>query len=189
MVHPSRSSNPRPTLQHLPNLQHPRPKKWTVLALVGIDVAALSQTSTGTLPSWILNNCPTCTPPVNFGCTSYDENSHCGRWWYSEDLNSSFTLVQAGNPPISFAQHHLSTRIKQSHRNPSHSHVVDCIVAKTRVVIHGPGMRIFLALLFRHQADTQTEACEPGCRSSATLAAIADMHCLLQVPFAKFSSG
>ena len=72
-------------------------KKWTVLALVGIDVAALSQTSTGTLPSWVLNNCPTCTPPVNLGCTSYDENSHCGRWWYSEDLNSSFTLVQAGN--------------------------------------------------------------------------------------------
>lgn len=70
---------------------------WTVLALVGIDVAALSHTSTGTLPAWVLKNCPTCTPPVNFGCTSYDARSQCGRWWYSQDLNSSFTLVQTGN--------------------------------------------------------------------------------------------
>ena len=91
--------------------------------------------------------------------------------------------------PIPFAQYHLSTRMKQSHRNPSHSHVVDCIIAKPRVVIIGRGIRVFLALLFRHQADTQVEACEPGCRSSAALAAIADMHCLLQVPFAEFSSG
>ena len=71
---------------------------WTVLALVGIDVAALSQNSTGTLPRWALKSCPTCTPLVNFGCTNYDVNGMCGRWWYSEDLNSSFTLVQAGNP-------------------------------------------------------------------------------------------
>ena len=71
---------------------------WTVLALVGIDVAALSKSPTGTLPGWVLNDCPTCTPPVNLDCTSYDENSQCGRWWYSEDLNSSFTLVQASNP-------------------------------------------------------------------------------------------
>lgn len=70
---------------------------WTVLTLVGIDVAALAQNSTGTLPAWVLRDCPTCSTPVNFGCTSYDENSQCGRWWYSEDLNSSFTLVQAGN--------------------------------------------------------------------------------------------
>ena len=70
---------------------------WTVLALVGIDIAALSQTTTGTLPAWALSNCPTCKPPVNFGCTGYDANSQCGRWWYSEDLNSSFTLIQAGN--------------------------------------------------------------------------------------------
>ena len=72
-------------------------KNWTVLALVGIDVAALSQNPTGTLPLWVLNNCPTCTPSVNFGCTSYDSNSQCGRWWYSSDLNSSFTLVQTSN--------------------------------------------------------------------------------------------
>lgn len=71
---------------------------WTVLALVGIDVVALSQSSSGTLPGWVLSNCPTCTPPLNFGCTSYDEQSQCGRWWYSEDLNSSFTLVQGSNP-------------------------------------------------------------------------------------------
>lgn len=70
---------------------------WTVLALVGIDVAALSQPVTGTLPAWVLSNCPSCTAPVNFGCTSYDTNSQCGRWWYSQHLNSSFTLVQAGN--------------------------------------------------------------------------------------------
>ena len=71
---------------------------WTVLALVGIDVAALSRSPAGTtLPAWALSNCPTCKPPVDFGCTSYDENSQCGRWWYSADLNSSFTLVQAGN--------------------------------------------------------------------------------------------
>ena len=71
---------------------------WTVFALAGIDVAALSQSSTGTLPGWVLSSCPTCTPPVNFGCTSYDVNSQCGRWWYSEDLNSSFTLVHISNP-------------------------------------------------------------------------------------------
>lgn len=71
---------------------------WTVLSLVGVDVAALSQNSTGTLPAWVLSSCPHCTPPVSFGCTSYDENNQCGRWWYSEDLNSSFTLVQVGNP-------------------------------------------------------------------------------------------
>lgn len=71
---------------------------WTVLALVGIDVAALSQSSNGTLPGWALNSCPSCTTTVSFGCSSYDENSQCGRWWYSEDLNSSFTLVQASNP-------------------------------------------------------------------------------------------
>ena len=70
---------------------------WTILALVGIDVAALSQTSTGSLPAWVLSNCPTCTPPVNFGCSSYDANNQCGRWWYSQNLNSSFTLVQATN--------------------------------------------------------------------------------------------
>lgn len=70
---------------------------WTVFALVGIDVAALSQTSGGTLPAWVLSNCLTCTPPVNFGCSSYDTKSQCGRWWYSEDLNSSFTLVQRSN--------------------------------------------------------------------------------------------
>lgn len=70
---------------------------WTVLALVGIDVAALSQNPTGILPPWVLNNCPTCTPPVNFGCTSYDSNSQCGRWWYSSDLNSSFTLIHTSN--------------------------------------------------------------------------------------------
>ena len=71
---------------------------WTILALVGIDVATLSQTSSGTLPAWVLSNCPNCRPPVSFGCTSYDARSQCGRWWYSEDLNSSFTLVQVGNP-------------------------------------------------------------------------------------------
>ena len=70
---------------------------WTVLALVGIDVAAVSNTSIGNLPAWALSNCPTCTPPVNLGCTGYDANGQCGRWWYSADLNSSFTLVQAGN--------------------------------------------------------------------------------------------
>ena len=70
---------------------------WTVLALVGIDVAALSQPAIGTLPEWVLSNCPSCTVPVNLGCTSYDANSQCGRWWYSQNLNSSFTLVQAGN--------------------------------------------------------------------------------------------
>ena len=70
---------------------------WTILALVGIDAAALSTTSTGTLPAWVLSNCPTCKPPFDFGCTSYDVNNQCGRWWYSADLNSSFTLVQAGN--------------------------------------------------------------------------------------------
>lgn len=70
---------------------------WTVLALVGIDVAALSQPVTGTLPAWVLSNCPGCAAPVNFGCTIYDTNSQCGRWWYSQHLNSSFTLVQAGN--------------------------------------------------------------------------------------------
>ncbi|CAD6588417.1 MAG: hypothetical protein ASARMPRED_003559 [Alectoria sarmentosa] len=73
-------------------------QNWTVLALVGIDVAALSQGSSGTLPGWVLSNCPTCTPPVDFGCTTYDGNSQCARWWYSEDLNSSFTLVQGSNP-------------------------------------------------------------------------------------------
>ena len=73
-------------------------QNWTVLALVGIDVAALSQGSSGTLPGWALSSCPTCTPPVDFGCTTYDENSQCRRWWYSEDLNSSFTLVQGSNP-------------------------------------------------------------------------------------------
>lgn len=69
----------------------------TVLALVGIDVAALSQAPAtgGTLPGWVQTNCPTCTPPVDFGCTSYDGNGQCGRWWYSEDLNSSFTLVKS----------------------------------------------------------------------------------------------
>lgn len=70
---------------------------WTVLALVGIDVAAISQDVTGTLPAWVSSNCPSCTAPVNFGCTSYDTNTQCGRWWYSQHLNSSFTLVQAGN--------------------------------------------------------------------------------------------
>lgn len=70
---------------------------WTVLALVGIDVAALAQISNGTLPYWALSNCPACTTPVNFGCTTYNENGQCGRWWYSEDLNSSFTLIQTSN--------------------------------------------------------------------------------------------
>ncbi len=70
---------------------------WTVLALVGIDVAALSQTAAGMLPAWALSSCPSCKVPVNFGCTGYDANGQCGRWWYSEDLNSSFTLIQAGN--------------------------------------------------------------------------------------------
>ena len=71
---------------------------WIVLALVGIDVAALSQTSTGSLPGWVHSNCPTCKLPVSFGCSSYDTNNQCGRWWYSENLNSSFTLVQTSNP-------------------------------------------------------------------------------------------
>ena len=70
---------------------------WTMLALVGIDVATLSQTSTGSLPAWVLSNCPTCKPPVNFGCSGYNSNNRCGRWWYSSNLNSSFTLVQTGN--------------------------------------------------------------------------------------------
>ena len=70
---------------------------WIVLALVGIDVAALSQTSTGSLPAWALSNCPTCKLPVSFGCSSYDSNNQCGRWWYSQNLNSSFTLVQTSN--------------------------------------------------------------------------------------------
>ena len=70
---------------------------WTILALVGVDVAALTQPSTGTLPAWVLSDCPTCRPPFNFGCTGYDVNNQCGRWWYSGDLNSSFTLVQVGN--------------------------------------------------------------------------------------------
>ena len=70
---------------------------WIILALVGIDVAALSQSSTGSLPAWVLSNCPTCAPPVSFGCSSYDANNRCGRWWYSQNLNSSFTLVQTSN--------------------------------------------------------------------------------------------
>ena len=70
---------------------------WTILALVGIDVAALSQTSTGSLPAWVSSNCPTCALPVSFGCSSYNSNNQCGRWWYSQNLNSSFTLVQASN--------------------------------------------------------------------------------------------
>ena len=70
---------------------------WIILALVGIDVVALSQTSTGSLPAWVLSNCPTCTVPVNFGCSSYNADNQCGRWWYSQNLNSSFTLVQANN--------------------------------------------------------------------------------------------
>lgn len=70
---------------------------WEILVLVGIDVAALSQTSTGSLPAWVLSNCRTCAPPVNFGCSSYDVNNQCGRWWYSQNLNSSFTLVQTSN--------------------------------------------------------------------------------------------
>ena len=71
---------------------------WIVLALVGIDVAALSQTSTGSLPGWVHSNCPSCKLPVSFGCSSYDTNNQCGRWWYSQNLNSSFTLVQTSNP-------------------------------------------------------------------------------------------
>ena len=70
---------------------------WAIVALVGVDVAALTQNSTGTLPAWALSNCPTCTPPVDFGCQGYDSNNQCGRWWYSQDLNSSFTLVQERN--------------------------------------------------------------------------------------------
>ena len=54
-------------------------QNWAVLALVGIEVAALSYGSSGTLPGWVLSNCPTCNPPVDFGCTTYDENSQCGR--------------------------------------------------------------------------------------------------------------
>ena len=70
---------------------------WEILVLVGIDVAALSQSSTGSLPAWVQSNCPNCKPPVNLGCSSYDANNQCGRWWYSQNLNSSFTLVQTSN--------------------------------------------------------------------------------------------
>lgn len=70
---------------------------WTLLALPGIDPVALSQSISGTLPQWVLSNCPSCNLPIDLGCSSYDEYNQCGRWWYSEDLNSNFTLVQENN--------------------------------------------------------------------------------------------
>ncbi|KAI4220338.1 MAG: hypothetical protein L6R40_008687 [Gallowayella cf. fulva] len=75
-------------------------QNWTVFALVGIDVAALSQSPTTTLPAWVLANDPTAPqhPTHNFGCTHYTPHNQCGRWWYSTSLHTSFTLLQPRNP-------------------------------------------------------------------------------------------
>lgn len=67
---------------------------WKAFILGGIDPLQLSTNSSAELPTWA--NCTECGKQKDMakfmGCQGYESNNQCGRWWYSSNLNSAFTL-------------------------------------------------------------------------------------------------
>ena len=69
---------------------------WNAAIVAGVDPRELTTNSSATLPAWALDDCTECHKETDMGCQSYDANNMCGRWWYSSDLNSAYTLWGSG---------------------------------------------------------------------------------------------
>lgn len=74
---------------------------WNAAIAAGTNPLKLSTNASAIIPDWALYKCPECQGhSKNMGCTAYDANNQCGRWWYSENFRSAFTLIgQAGQDP------------------------------------------------------------------------------------------